>query len=212
VPRSETKLSQAARPHGRTGRIFGWLMGRANKPAYRWTVAQLDAVHPKSFLEIGFGTGHLLRLATKKLQLVRVAGVDPSELMVETAQKRLRRFRKKAEIELKQGDDTALPSQGPFDAIAALHSFQFWSHPATTLAHIHSLLAPDGRFILVLRLKKNRKNAPNPLSRGADEASQAIAAAQAAGFVMRGMSGISKSSQGIVFGRDQSQNRGSNTQ
>jgi ubiquinone/menaquinone biosynthesis C-methylase UbiE len=190
------------RPHGRTGRIFGWLMGRLNKPAYRWTVDQMNAAHPKSLLEIGFGTGHLLELAARKLQLARVAGVDPSELMVETAQKRLKRFRKKAEIELTRGDDTSLPTQGPFDAIAALHSFQFWAHPATTLAHIHSLLAPGGRFILVLRLhRKGRKNIPNPLSRGGNEVSQAIAAAQSAGFVMLGMSGLSKTSQGIVFGQ-----------
>ncbi|HXM00230.1 MAG TPA: class I SAM-dependent methyltransferase [Rhizomicrobium sp.] len=194
------RLPQAMRPRGRIGRIFGWLMARMNKSAYRWTVEQLRAAHPKSLLEIGFGTGHLLSLATRKLKLTRVTGVDPSDLMVGTAQKRLRRFRKKAAIELKRGDDTALPMEGAFDAIAALHSFQFWTHPATTLAHIRALLAPNGRFVLVLRVAGKRKNAPNPLSRGADEVSQAIAAAQSAGFVVLAMRGISKSSQGIVFG------------
>jgi ubiquinone/menaquinone biosynthesis C-methylase UbiE len=194
-------MSQAMHPRGRTGRIFGWLMGRANKPAYRWTVEQLAASHPKSMLEIGFGTGHLLKLAAKKLKLARVAGVDPSELMVETATRRLRRLAKTADVELKRGDDSTLPVQGEYDAIAALHSFQFWAHPATTLAHIHSILAPHGRFILVLRLKNRRKAAPNPLSRNGNEVSQAISAAQAAGFVMLGMSGIAKGSQGIVFGR-----------
>jgi SAM-dependent methyltransferase len=197
---TQRKLPQAMRPRGRTGRIFGWLMRRLNRPAYRWTVDQLRATQPKSLLEIGFGTGDLLSLAAKRLKLSRMAGVDPSELMLETAQKRLRRFRKKAAIDLKLGDDAALPMEGPFDAIAALHSFQFWTHPGTTLAHIRSLLAPNGRFILVLRLHGKRKTAPNPLSRGGDEVSQAIAAAQAAGFVMLGMKGISKSSQGIVFG------------
>ncbi len=194
-------MSQAMRPRGRTGRVFGWLMGRRNKQAYRWTVEQLAAAHPKSMLEIGFGTGHLLKLAAKKLKLSRVAGVDPSELMVETATKRLRRLARTADVELKHGDDSTLPVRGEYDAIAALHSFQFWAHPATTLAHIHSILAPHGRFILVLRLKKRRKAAPNPLSRNGNEVSQAVAAAQAAGFVMLRMSGIAKSSQGIVFGR-----------
>jgi ubiquinone/menaquinone biosynthesis C-methylase UbiE len=193
--------SQAMHPRGRTGRVFGWLMGRMNKPAYRWAVEQLG--HPQSVLEIGFGTGHLLALTAKTLKPARILGVDPSELMVETAQKRLRRFRKKTEIELKQGDDTALPARGAFDAILALHSFQFWTHPATTLAHIHSLLAPEGRFVLVLRVhgKRAGRKVPNPLSRQGDEVSQAIAAAQAAGFVMLGMNGLSKSSQGLVFGR-----------
>ena len=66
---TEPKLPQAMRPHGRIGRIFGWLMRRLNRPAYRWTVEQLRAAHPKSLLEIGFGTGDLLSLAAKKLKL-----------------------------------------------------------------------------------------------------------------------------------------------
>jgi SAM-dependent methyltransferase len=193
-------VPQAMRPHGRTGRIFGWLMGRLNKPAYRWTVEQIG--HPKSLLEIGFGTGDLLALAAKKLKPTHIVGVDPSELMVETAHRKLKRFRKKAEIDLKRGDDTALPAQGLFDAVAALHSFQFWAHPVTTLAHIHALLAPEGRFVMVLRIHgRGRKKIPNPLSREGNEVGQAIAAAQAAGFVMLSMSGLSKTSQGLVFGK-----------
>ncbi|HTQ12609.1 MAG TPA: class I SAM-dependent methyltransferase [Rhizomicrobium sp.] len=196
-------LSQAARPRGRIGRVFGFLMGRLNKPAYRWTVQQLEPSHPKSMLEIGFGTGHLMAMAAKKLKLSSIAGVDPSELMVETARKRLKRFRRKAEIDIKRGDDTALPAHGPYDAIAALHSFQFWEHPATTLAHIHALLAPQGKFILVLRIhgKSAARQVPNPLSRSGNEVAQAIAAAQAAGFAMKKMAGLSKTSQGLVFAK-----------
>ncbi len=186
-------------PRGRIGRIFGWLMGRINKPAYRWTVDQLRPIQPKSILDIGFGTGHLLSLATKKLKLVKVDGVDPSELMLETAQKKLRKFRKKTQVHLTLGDDSAIPVTGSYDAIVALHSFQFWSHPATTLAHIRALLPPNGRFVLVLRAKGDRRKSPNPLSRNGDEVSQAIAAAERAGFAMRCMKGISKTSQGIVF-------------
>ncbi|HEY1632178.1 MAG TPA: class I SAM-dependent methyltransferase [Rhizomicrobium sp.] len=193
-------ISQAMRPHGRVGRIFGWLMGRLNKPAYRWTLAQIGK--PRSVLEIGFGTGHLLKMIARQRKPARIVGVDPSELMVETAAKRLKPFRKKIEIDLKRGDDTALPAQGPFDAIAALHSFQFWEHPGTTLAHIHALLAPEGRFVMVLRVHpRGRKDIPNPLSRTGNEVGQAIAAAQQAGFTLHSMEGLSKTSQGLVFGR-----------
>jgi SAM-dependent methyltransferase len=190
------------RPSGTMGKIFGWLMGRLNAPAYRWTVQQLRAVKPKSILEIGFGTGHFLRLAAKKLKPVKIAGVDPSPLMLETARKRLWKFRKKISIDLKLGDDTKLPKDGPYDAIVALHSFQFWTHPATTLAEIRALLAPAGRFVVVLRLHGKRSKAPNPLSRGGDEITAACGVFQHAGFVILGMKGISKSSHGIVLGVD----------
>ncbi|HWA31193.1 MAG TPA: class I SAM-dependent methyltransferase [Rhizomicrobium sp.] len=202
MSRKKPKVSQAQRPQGFVGKIFGWLMGRLNYPAYRWTVEQLRAAKPKSFLEIGFGTGHLDRLVAKKLKPQKIAGVDPSPLMVETAQKRMRRFRKKIKLDLHEGDDTRLPKDGPYDAIAALHSFQFWTHPATTLAEIKSLLSPGGRFILVLRLHGKRSKVPNPLSRAGDEVSKACKALQDAGFTIHGMRGLSGSSHGIVAGVD----------
>ena len=95
---TQPRLPQAMRPSGNVGRVLGWLMRRLNRPAYRWTVEQLRSAHPKSLLEIGFGTGDLLALAAKRLKLARVAGVDPSQLMLDMAKKRLRRFRKKAAL------------------------------------------------------------------------------------------------------------------
>jgi cyclopropane fatty-acyl-phospholipid synthase-like methyltransferase len=198
----EKRMSQAMRPRGRMGRIFGWLMGRANKPAYQWALDQLKAEQPKSILEIGFGTGALLRMAAKKLKPEKIAGVDPSDLMLNTAQKKLRKFAKRKKnriaVDLKHGDDTKLPKDGPYDAILALHSFQFWSHPATSLAVLHSMLAPGGKLVMVLQLHGKRAKVPNPLSRGPDEITAACHALQDSGFTIVGMKGISNKSHGIV--------------
>jgi len=197
------RLPQAMRPRGKLGRVFGWLMARLNGGAYRWTVGQLRTQSPRSFLEIGFGTGHLLKLACRSLKLERAAGVDPSELMVETARKRLKRCAKKTAIDIAQGDDTALPA-GPFDAIAALHSFQFWADPDAALARVRARLAPGGRFVLVLRTHEGRKAPkwlPNPLSRSGNEIAAACQALQRAGFQVVSMEGIAKGSQGIVAKR-----------
>ncbi|MBI3678314.1 MAG: class I SAM-dependent methyltransferase [Proteobacteria bacterium] len=197
------KLPQPMRPSGRVGRVFGWLMARLNQRAYRWTIDKLRPVQPKSILEIGFGTGHLLQLAIHNLNVSKVVGVDPSELMFETARQRLRRYRKKAELDLKLGDDSAIPAQGQFDAIAALHCFQFWPTPEETLAKLRGLLSPNGRFVLVLRRRYSKsvaKSLPNPISRGNNEIADACAAAERAGFVIQGMQGISKTSHGIILG------------
>ena len=194
------RLPQAMRPSGRVGRIFGFVMARLNGDAYRWTVEQLRPVQPRSLLEIGFGTGHLLRLAIKSLKLERAAGVDPSELMVETARKRLRRLAKKTSVDIRQGDDTDLPD-GPFDAIAALHSFQFWSEPEAALARIRAQLASGGRLVLVLRThgpKNVPKWIPNPLSRSGNEIAVTCRALERAGFAVVGLKGLSRTSQGII--------------
>ena len=197
----QKRLPQPMRPSGRKGRIFGWLMARLNQPAYRWTIAQLRPIAPESLLEIGFGTGHLLDAAIRQQGVKHVVGRDPSELMVETARKRLRRLQKKADIDISIGDDTTLPN-GAYDAIVALHCFQFWADPKATLAKLRTMLRPGGRLILVLRRRKSRRAArklPNPISRGADEIAAACAAAEAAGFTLVGMAGISKNSHGLVL-------------
>jgi cyclopropane fatty-acyl-phospholipid synthase-like methyltransferase len=201
LAKAPTKLPQAMRPSGRTGRVFGWLMAWLNAKSYRWVVDQLGTLKPRSILEIGFGTGDLLKLAIRKLKPARVSGVDPSELMVETAKKKLRRYTKKMEIDLRLGDDTALP-QATFDAIIAAHSFQFWADPQATLARLHTMLSPEGRLVLVLRRHYSKKVAkwiPNPLSHSPNEFSATIAAAEHAGFVLKATTAISKSSQGLVF-------------
>jgi SAM-dependent methyltransferase len=122
--------------------------------------------------------------------------------MLETAGKRLRRYRKKAEIELKLGDDNSLPATGRFDAIAAMHSFQFWRNPEETLAQVRSMLAPQGRFVVALRRhgRLARRGVPNPISRQPDEISAACAAFEKAGFTILAIQPISKSSHGIVLG------------
>lgn len=193
------RAPQAMRPSGRTGRIFGWLMARLNNDAYRWVTAQLGAHPPKSLLEIGFGTGHMLAMAAKRLKPSRVAGVDPSELMVETAERRLRRYRKKTDLLIRKGDDEDLP-EGPFDAVIALHSFQFWRDPHSALNRIRARLAPGGRLILVLRAYGRRppKWLPNPLSRSGNEIAAVCGALEKAGFSVALMQGVSRSSQGLV--------------
>lgn len=201
MAKSQKRLPQAMRPSGRKGRIFGWLVARRNRPAYRWTIAQLAPLAPGSLLEIGFGTGHLLEAAIRQQGVKRIAGRDPSELMVETAQKRLRRLHKTANIDIAIGDDTALPD-GPYDAIVSLHAFQFWADPKATLAKLRTMLRPGGRLILVLRRHGSRRAArklPNPISRGGDEIAATCAAAEAAGFTLVGMGGISKHSHGLVL-------------
>lgn len=186
-------------PSGRTGAVFGFVMAQMNDRAYRWAVGQLRPLKPRSLLEIGFGTGHLLARAIRTLKLERAAGVDPSRLMVETADKRLHRFRKNVALDVRQGDDASLP-EGPFDAIAALHSFQFWSDPDAALQRIRERLAPGGRLVLVLRThgRKAPDWLPNPLSRAGNEIAAACEALERAGFAVTGMQGISKTSQGII--------------
>lgn len=201
---TQHNISQAQRPHGILGRIFAALMERMNERAYQWTVKQLTAHRPASLYELGFGTGRCLEVAAMRLSLKHIRGVDPSELMVEQARTRLRKQAKRMAIDLREGDDTSdFWPEERFDAITALHSFQFWPDPAATLAKLRRQLNSNGTLVIVLRRHDNHRppNLPNPISHTPDEIEGTRAALRATGFVLRNEEALDKASYGLVCGR-----------
>ena len=173
--------SQAGGPHGAMGVVFGWLMAWLNGPAYRHAAKLLDPQAEDWILETGYGTGHLAarlaRIATRGM----VCGVDPSELMARTAQKRVAGLR--ADLRIGTADQLPWPDE-TFDKAAALHNFQFWPDPARGLAEVRRVLKPGASFLLMLRDHEGRqlRDLPNPISRTGREAEGTLAALQSAGF------------------------------
>jgi len=201
---AETKrIPQPMRPSGLGGRVFGVVMEWLASPNYQWALRQLAPVKPKSWLEIGFGTGRLAQLATQRFALDRLCGVDPSELMLRTTARRLRAFAKRNALDLRLGDDTLLARwpDGAFDAIVTSHSWQFWSDPAATLPRVRAHLAPQGRFVMVIRRHISKEVfawIPNPVTKSSDELAGLRAALAVAGFTVLVDETLSTGSQGIV--------------
>jgi hypothetical protein len=59
---------QTILPRGFAGRIFGFLMERFAASNYDWTIDQLRTIEPRTYLEIGFGTGKLAELVAGELK------------------------------------------------------------------------------------------------------------------------------------------------
>lgn len=173
------------RPAGLFGRAFGVAMEWLNSSAYRLALDMLGLQLHESVLEIGFGTGRLIEMLADNVRDGRVAGVDPTETMVEVARKR-RRVRAAADrIELRLGDATDLPwASESFDAAVALHCFQFWPEPANDLKEIRRVLRPGGRLAIILRSHGRKPPAwlPNPISRSSNEIEGARTCIADAGF------------------------------
>lgn len=171
------------RPSGLAGRAFAVAMDALNRPAHRAAAGWLAQRRPGDVLEIGFGTGQHLGLLAGRLPAARLAGLDPSPLMVATARRRLARFGPRVTVE--EGDANALDGPpGRLDAAVALHSFQFWDRPADSLAALAAALRPGGVLLLVLRDHGASPPGwlPNTLSRTGDELRATAAALAAAGF------------------------------
>jgi len=173
-------------PHGWVGKLFGFSMDVLNGPAHRASVAKLSPQPGDSILEIGYGTGQLVAYLARATTHGLIAGVDPSELMVTTAQRRNAAGIASGRVDLRLGDAAQLPwPTQAFDKVVALHSFQFWADPRAAIDEIARVLKPGGLLLFVLRNHAGRKPStwlPNPLSRQPDETAAAIRLLQTACF------------------------------
>lgn len=108
----------------------------------------------KSVLDVGCGTGELLRLAREAGHTGRLCGLDPAEAMLEQA-------RKRGDVEWVHGDLASVDWRREFDLIVMTgHAFQVFVEDVqlrTSLAAIRSALTGDGRFVFETR---------NPSARG----------------------------------------------
>lgn len=163
------------------GVVFGWMMAWLNGPSYKHAARLLDPQTEDWILETGFGTGHLAARLARVTTRGMVCGVDPSDLMVRTAQRRVAGLR----ANLRKGTADALPwPDATFDKAAALHNFQFWPDPARGLAEVRRVLKPGAPFLILLRDHEGKQlnDLPNPISRTGREADGTLAALSAAGF------------------------------
>jgi ubiquinone/menaquinone biosynthesis C-methylase UbiE len=159
-------------PSGFMGKIFGKLMEWTNIGAYRKAIKTLKPSPNERFLEIGFGTGLFAEMLLLSSSDTFVAGVDPTSTMVETAIDRLCARGLKDRSDLREGTDESLPwNDNQFDAIIAIHCFQFWKDPDLSIAEIGRVLRREGRIIIVFRDHSSNPPAwlPNPISRSGQE-------------------------------------------
>lgn len=198
-------VPQPMRPSGLVGRLFGLTMDIANAGAYRAALVQARPAPGGRLIEIGFGTGALVKRVLGESQVALVAGVDPSPLMVSVAQQRNQEAVTIGRADLREGTASELPwPDAYFDTALALHCFQFWANPVADLTEIRRVLRPAGRLILLLRAHGNSPPAwlPNPISRSGDEIAGAIALFRQSGFTEVTLRGKAGSSAIVTGDRD----------
>lgn len=123
-----------------------WLQRALFDRAHRATLAlAADIVHqPGSVLDVGCGTGKLLRRANRYWPDAQLIGVDPANGMIEMA-KRLTPF-----ATFSTGMAEALPLEdASVDLALSTVSFHHWQDQAVGIREIARVLRPGGYFILV---------------------------------------------------------------
>ncbi len=101
-------------------------------------------IKPESILDIGCGTGRLLRKAATRWPTARLIGVDPAEGMVKEA----RRLTPGALFHVSLAETLPLPD-GSVDLVLSTVSFHHWQNQVQGVKQVARVLHPGGIFVLV---------------------------------------------------------------
>lgn len=145
------------RPTGLLGRLGGRVMAGGKTDTIEWVLELLSVQPTDSVLEIGFGPGDGVRLASTAAPEGFVAGVDYSRPMVEMACDRNAAAIETGRVELRYGSAADLPYEDDtFEKAFSINSMQAWPDACGSLREIRRVLKPDGTVALAFTPHANQ--------------------------------------------------------
>lgn len=145
---------QASHPKGLLGWIVAQIMSRETGWENKKAIDLLGLEPGQSVLDVGCGHGASLMELAERVEHGRVAGLDPSAVMVGIAQKKARSHT----IEVVRAEACDMPFEdAAFDAAMSVHTIYFWDDPVRELREIRRVVAPNGRFVLGFRSSRDER-------------------------------------------------------
>ena len=98
---------------------------------------------PATALDIGCGTGNILHLLRQRYPHAVLKGIDPSDIMIAEAQKKL------PELSLEKGTLETVDSMRRYDLIVSVSVLHYVNNPEVWMEKVKRLLTPAGHLLLV---------------------------------------------------------------
>jgi ubiquinone/menaquinone biosynthesis C-methylase UbiE len=112
-------------------------------------------------LEIGFGTGLILNRIAASIDNGLIEGIDFSELMVDMAKKKNKRYIEAGKAIIHSGDfDEAVFKDNSFDKVLTVNTIYFWKCPDATVSKICRLLKTGGKLFIGFHEKSDMEKSP----------------------------------------------------
>jgi len=153
---------QARKPTGIFGRFYmSRVFEKGNAELNALVYEALSIRENDHILEIGFGTGTLIKKIAEHLDSGLVEGVDFSKSMVAIAQKKNRNHINKGKVKIHMGNiDEVRFDDNCFDKIFSVNTIYFWKNPDTTISKICRILKPEGKLFIGFHDKSEMEKMP----------------------------------------------------
>ncbi len=146
--------SQFGNPRGFIGKCCCVIMNVINNVMYRKIAESVKLSEAARMLDIGYGNGYLIEKLYEKYR-PHVYGIDISEDMKISAEKRNRKASADGRLHLEIGDCCQLAYEDDFfDAVTSVNTVYFWSDTLRGLKEIRRTLKPRGTFYNVVYTKE----------------------------------------------------------
>src|SRR5690606_30247465 len=127
------------------GHAAGRLMAATTGGRNEWTLSLLKIRPCDRILEIGYGPGVGILLASRMVPEGTVVGIDPSEAMRKQAERRNRRAVREGKVRLFTGNIEDWPGfDHSFTRIFSVNSAPFWTDRIRVFQKLHGWLEPGG--------------------------------------------------------------------
>lgn len=120
------------------------IKGQHARSLYPVLLEKLSNIPFQSALDLGCGTGEMLKLILQKDPHKELCGIDLSEEMLAVAKSKL-----PEQVKLLLGDSEALPfPDNAFDVVYCSDSFHHYPAPQNVLREVNRVLKPGGTFLM----------------------------------------------------------------
>jgi ubiquinone/menaquinone biosynthesis C-methylase UbiE len=125
-----------------------WMQRLIFEPVQRTVLdmAEQEVPRPGAILDVGCGTGRLLKSASTRFPDAQLLGVDPAPEMVRQAQHSAGDG-STIGFQLASGEELPFPNH-QFDLVFSTLTFHHWADQQKAVAEIARVLAPRGRWLL----------------------------------------------------------------
>lgn len=120
------------------------IKGKHARAMYQEILKLLNDMTYMNFLDLGCGTGEMIKIILEHNNMKKAYGIDISPKMIEIAKNKLPEY-----VNLKIGDSEKLPYVNEyFDVIYCNDSFHHYPSPKNVIAEVFRVLKTGGSFII----------------------------------------------------------------